>query len=117
MAAWLRDKKPYSRIVDILWVFPSAAAAKEYLKEQLPAMAERLPEVKNAPEIGDESHAFGGPQESFGMKFRSYILVFRQNNVVVKFFQYEAGADSELRPLTMAPACRAIIKRIKAVER
>ena len=117
LAAWMRNKRPYSRIVDLRWVFPSSAAAKAYLRDQLPVMAERLPVVQNAPKVGEESHTFGGAQEVLEQKFRSYIIVFRQDNVVVKFFQYESGADSELRPLKMAPLCRAILQHIKAVAR
>jgi hypothetical protein len=118
---WRRRTKGHlERIVDIRWVFPSSAAARAYVKDQLGGMAETMKPVKDAPKFGDESYVFGGLQEQIfdaKLKFRSYIIVFRQNNVVVKFYQYDDGATSPLRPLTMSPTCLKIIKRIKASAR
>jgi hypothetical protein len=117
LVVWRRNQANFERMVDIRWVFPSAKAAQEYLKDQLRAISERMPAVKNAPKIGEETYAFGGPQEILGRKSRSYIIAFRQGNVVVKYFQFEDGADSKLTPLKMAPACLKIVKRIKAEAR
>lgn len=122
MTAWAAqgDKQlVFDRVVDIRWVFPTAAAARDYLKDQLTAMAEGTPPVKNAPNIGDETYVFGGiyEQSGLGSKFRSYIYVFRQGNVVVKFYAAEYDPQGRLRPLTMAPFCQKIAERIKAAAR
>jgi hypothetical protein len=109
-----------NRMVDIRWVFPSAAAAQAYLQNQLPSMAENTPPVKSPPRVGQESYVFGGINEvsaALGDPMRSYIFAFRQDNVVVKFFAAEYAADGQLRPLTMIPMCQKIVERIKAVER
>ncbi len=115
-----RGKKArLNRVVDIRWVFPSAEAAGRYLKEQLSAMAEDQPKVRTLMLVGQECHVFGGLFKSpFGdVSFRHYIVIFRQGNVVVKFYAMHEDPNGPLRPGTLEPLCRVIEKRIKAVAR
>jgi hypothetical protein len=107
-----------SRIVDLRWVFPDAASAQAYEKDQLKAMAEGMEPVKNAPKVGDDCYVFGGVLNlGLGDPLRNYIFVFRKNNVLVKFYACEFDAKGDLRPLAMVPMCQKIVDRIKAVEK
>lgn len=113
-----RKNAPIHRLVDIRWVFPSAAAAREYLKSELSAIGEGMAPVKDVPRIGEEIYVFGGIFEFPGsIPFRNYIMAFRQGNVVVKFYAMHSDANSTMRPATLAPFCQKIVARINATQR
>jgi hypothetical protein len=123
LAVWVaadKAKAPAERVVDIRWVFPDARAAAAYLKDQLKAMSEQMPPVPKAPRVGDETHLFGGVQKNLlapDLQFRSYILVFRRGNVVIKFFTFHSDVNSKLAPQTLAPFGKRISDRVDAVAR
>jgi hypothetical protein len=112
-----KEANHMDRVVDLRWVFPDAKSAKAYLKDQLEAQSEHMDPVKSPPKIGDESYVYGGILDlHIGDPLRNYIIIFRQDNVIVKFYAAEYNAKGDLRPLTMIPICQKIVDRIKAVE-
>lgn len=97
------------RMVDIRWVFPSAASASLYHRMTLRQNSEKQHRIFNAPKIGLESHAYGEIMRAGGVSVRHFIYLFRVRNVVVKL--YAAQGPASRRQLT-APLLSIVAQRI-----
>lgn len=52
-----------NRVVDLRWTFPDAQSAQAFLRESVAKLAENMPQVRNAPTVGDSSLLVGGENE------------------------------------------------------
>ncbi len=96
LARWAPDDPvhaPINRVIDIRWLFPTAAAATSYHRATLQANAEGMPLVPGAPAAGADCHAFRwdlGRQAAqlFGGYEPAYtcMYLFTVGPVVVKLF-------------------------------
>lgn len=55
------------RVVDIRFVFPDHKAAEAFLQESMGQLGEKMPQVRNAPTVGDGSLLLGGENEMLKM--------------------------------------------------
>lgn len=114
--AWMADgDKAVWRLVDIRFVFPTAAAAQAYHRESLRRNSEGHAAVQGAPLVGDSCMVFGGTEANPilpELMMTAYIYVFRIRNVVVKLF---VAQGPELPPGTLTPGdVAALAERIRA---
>ena len=93
MAVWMAEgDAPAWRLVDIVWVFPSADDAKGFHQEDLARNSEGAPEILGAPKIGDECRVYGGTrmQPLLGADMTDYYYIFRTGRVVHKLYVAES---------------------------
>src|SRR5579871_4048915 len=92
LARWAPDENAadppaVERLIDLRWLFADPDAALRWHRERLAINAENMPPLPQPPDLGQECHAFGGPQrDPFGGTFSSFNFVFVVDRVLVKLF-------------------------------
>ena len=108
---------PLWRLVDIRWVFPSAADAGAYHRESLRTNSEGHPPVPSAPLAGESCSVFGGTETTPfdpNITMTTFYYVFRVHNVVVKLFVAQGPAlpADTLVPGDVASVAERIVQRL-----
>jgi hypothetical protein len=109
---------PLTRVIDIRWLFPSAALASGYHQETLRSNAEGLPDVVGAPTVGTAGHLYGGRLGDPMLRmisgkdeaFARYIALFTVGPVVVKLFVADLNDLGLPVPQVHALAMRAAVR-------
>lgn len=106
------DTAPLQRIVDIRFVFPDHNSAEAFLQESMGQLGEKMPQVRNAPTVGDGSLLLGGENEMLKMMtgeggFYSYCYLFVSGRVVGKVYAAQGSSSKEpLRPEMLYPIAK-----------
>jgi hypothetical protein len=105
------------RLVDVRWVFPSAADAAAYHRETLRPNAEGHPAVPGAPLVGVDCVVHGGTDATPidpTITMTAFYYLFRVRNVVVKLFVAQGPAlpADALTPAAVAPLADRIRRRL-----
>jgi hypothetical protein len=121
MCVWTAENQSQkiSRAIDIRWVLPDDRAAQNYLRGSLGEQSEGMPEIREAFEIGDESHVFGpGSQMTRALGTPPmYCCIFRQGRVIAKIFvALEKPAGDAVDPGVIAPMAKSAAAKIRAFE-
>jgi hypothetical protein len=118
-AAWMASPDaPVWRMVDIRTIFPTEWQASAWHAARLFDNAERQPEVKGAPLVGQECWVFGGrmqlPIAGLTITIANYFYLFRVVRVVVKLYVAQ-GSDSQttLIPEMVASIGQRIVRRME----
>lgn len=118
LVVWIPEeegKSKIDRMVEIHFVFPDADSAQKYLSENIKMLAESMPQIKNAPKVGDPTVVVGGLQTHPFLadhKFYSYIFLYRVDRTLIKLYAYQDGAERKLQPLGVFPIAKKIADRV-----
>jgi hypothetical protein len=120
LVVWLGEPdQPVWRVVDIRFLFDSAAEAAAYHQERLTYNSEGADEVTDTPFVGEECHVFGGAKsmliDDWTVTMTAYCYIFRVGNTVVKLFVAQGhDAQEPLTPAHVHPIAQKILLRIQA---
>jgi hypothetical protein len=104
------------RLVDIRWVFPTAAEARAFHKATTQANSEGQPRISDAPTVGTDCAVFGGTANLSGTPLTHYYYLFYVQNVAVKLYVAQGPdvvGDKRLTPAKVADFAKICVKRIQ----
>lgn len=109
-----KEKAKIDRMVEIHFVFPDAAAAQKYLRKRVAHLAENMPQVKDAPKVGEQTLLVGGLTKNpfLGSSDYHYIFLYRVDRTLIKLYAFQEGEDRKLQPLTVLPIAKKIADRV-----
>ncbi len=119
MAIWMGPAEtPVWRLVDIRWLFPSAADAAAYQRATLGLTSEGYAEIPGAPRVGSECRVFGGTrfEPTLRRNFTQYFYVFRVGRAVVKLHvvQGPSVAGVKLTPELVKGIAERAAERVRS---